>query len=60
MRLRIHVVAIKVELYKDKKEGKAYPVIRRVTVKITAQPDKGAQTGLARPPSQPEPAACVE
>jgi len=59
MRLRIHVVALRVELYKDKKEGQTYPIIRRATVNITAQPDKNANTELARPPTQPEPKACM-
>src|SRR5487761_255901 len=59
MRLRIHVVALRVELYKDKKEAKTYPIIRRATANITAQPDKNANTELARPPTQPEPKACM-
>jgi hypothetical protein len=60
MRLRIHVVGIKVELYKDKKQGQTYPIIRRVTVEISAQPDQSAYTELARPPSQRAPTACIE
>lgn len=60
MRLRIHVIAMRVELYKDKKENKTYPIIRRVTANITAQPDKNANTLLARPPNDPEPTACLE
>ena len=60
MRIRIHVVAMKVELYKDEKENKAYPIVRYVTANITAAPDKDADTALARPPAHPEPTACLE
>lgn len=60
MRLRIRVVAANVtEFYEDKKAGKTHPIIRSVTVKITAQPDKNADTALAKPPIHSEPSACV-
>ncbi|MHB8755821.1 MAG: hypothetical protein ACYC92_12840 [Candidatus Acidiferrales bacterium] len=60
MRLRIHVVAVRVvESYQDKVAGKIHPIIRQVTVKITAEPDKNANTELARPPTQPEPKGCM-
>ena len=60
MRLRIHVVAMKIELYNDKKQDKTYQIIRRVTADITATPDKSADTPLARKPTQSEPAACMQ
>jgi len=60
MRLRIHVIAINVELYRDEKEGKTHPIIRRVTVKINAEPDKSADTELAREPTRSEPTACTQ
>ncbi|MHB8756352.1 MAG: hypothetical protein ACYC92_15570 [Candidatus Acidiferrales bacterium] len=60
MRLRIQVLAVKVvEFYQDKAAGKAHPIIRSVTVKITAEPDKSANTELARPPTQSEGPGCV-
>ena len=60
MRIRIHVIAMKVELYKDKKENKMYPIIRRVTANVTAEPDKEANTTLARPPAHDEPTSCLK
>lgn len=60
MKLRIHVVAVKVEFYKDAKQEKTYPIIRSVTAKISAEPDKNANTELARPPAQSEPVGCLQ
>jgi hypothetical protein len=61
MQLRIRVIAANVvEFYKDRYTGKTHPVIRQVTVEITAQPNKSADTELARPPTQREPSACLE
>jgi hypothetical protein len=59
MRLRIDVVGIRIEFYRDKKEHKTYPIIRRLDVRISARPDKTADTALARPPAQEEPSACM-
>ncbi|HVA72803.1 MAG TPA: hypothetical protein VNF02_06780 [Candidatus Limnocylindrales bacterium] len=60
MRLHIRVLDAQVEMYyRDTGLGKTHPIIRRVTVNITAQPDKNANTELARPPTQPEPKACM-
>lgn len=61
MRLRIRVVTVRVaEFWEDKELRKAHPIISSVTAEIAAQPDKNANTELARPPTQPEPSACLE
>jgi len=59
MRLKIDVLAVKVEQYKDQKQDETYPIIRRVTVNVSATPDKDARTSLAQPPSEPEPSGCT-
>jgi hypothetical protein len=60
MRLRIQVLgADVVEFYNDKRAAKVHPIIRSVTAKITAQPDKSAKTALAKPPTHREPSSCV-
>lgn len=61
MRLRIRVLAVHVdEFYNDKSAGKTHPIISGVSVKITAQLDKNADTALARPPTQAEPNTCLK
>lgn len=61
MRLRIRVLAIQVKMdYRDTQIGKEHPIIQRVTVEITAEPDANANTSLARPPTHREPSACLE
>ena len=58
MRLRIHVTDVKVEQYYDKKQRQTYPIVRHVTVQISAEPDAKANTSLARKPKHHEPTEC--
>lgn len=60
MRLRIHITDVKVEQYYDRKQGKRYPIVRYVTVKIDAESDAKANSSLARKPKHHEPTKCTD